>query len=511
MSPHPHLSPHLSTSLSTLLLPPSPTDPLSACGPPILSLLPTHPSSLLRLARSQLYTWPYAQVPPCWRRLFVDASIIHAIHLTQQELGLRPPDEGAVLEDGAAVPRRHGDGDGADWVQKIVNLLDMAIIMAGAEGRRDMIETLLGALQRYLSDADGGRQCKHRKLSAGDAMYNDSEGASRHKRRRLSPSAAPSPYTTTFPPSPHPQQIPKIGHPISSVSNLPLRDFEQHLAGQMGPLKIRHALEHWPALHERPWRCPGYLLERTMGGRRLVPVEVGRSYTDEGWGQRIVRFGEFVEEFLMPGVEIEGEGEMGEGGVGEVDKESDGEMANGHEPENDGEELGQLAKGGIGYLAQHDLFSQIPSLRNDISIPDYCYSNPPPVSKDIIKEPPSHLSEPLLNAWFGPAGTVSPLHTDPYYNILCQVVGKKYVRLYNPDQNDKLYPRGKEGGVDMSNTSEVDAEGDETELDESFPLFRGARYVETILQEGECLYIPVGWWHYVRSLTVSFSVSFWWN
>lgn len=224
-----------------------------------------------------------------------------------------------------------------------------------------------------------------------------------------------------------------------------------------------------------------------MGGRRLVPVEVGRSYTDAGWGQKIVRFGEFVEEFLMPRVEIE------------------------DEDEDDGEGGGKDAEGGIGYLAQHDLFSQIPSLRNDISIPDYCYTNPPPVSKNIVKKPPPHLPEPLLNAWFGPAGTVSPLHTDPYYNILCQVVGKKYVRLYNPDQGDKLYPRGDEGGVDMSNTSEVDAEGEATKLDKSFPLFGGARYVETILQEGECLYIPVGWWHYVRSLTVSFSVSFWWN
>jgi len=426
-----------------------------------------------------------------------------------------------VLEDGSAVRRRHGDadgkeeGDGEDWVQKIVNLLDMAIIMAGAEGRRDMIETLLGALQRYLSDADEGPLGK---LSAEDATYDDSSysgPARRSKRRRLSPSAAPSPYTTTFPPSPRSQRIPIISHPISSAVDLSLRDFEQHLAAGMGPLKIRHALEHWPALHERPWRCPGYLLERTMGGRRLVPVEVGRSYTDEGWGQRIVRFGEFVEEFLMPGVEIEGEGEMvdegggevDEGG-GEVDKGSEGGVVNGHESGNGGK---QDAEGGIGYLAQHDLFSQIPSLRNDISIPDYCYTNPPPVSKDIIKEPPSHLSEPLLNAWFGPAGTVSPLHTDPYYNFLCQVVGKKYVRLYNPDQSDRLYARGDEGGVDMSNTSEVDAEGDETQLDKSFPLFRGARYVETILQEGECLYIPVGWWHYVRSLTVSFSVSFWWN
>jgi lysine-specific demethylase 8 len=212
-------------------------------------------------------------------------------------------------------------------------------------------------------------------------------------------------------------------------------------------------------------------MSRTMGGRRLVPVEVGRSYTDEGWGQKIVTFREFVDGLFI-----------------------------------------KKNTSDIRYLAQHDLFEQIPALRNDISIPDYCFSSPPlpsikPPGKDVAP-----MQEPLLNAWFGPAGTVSPLHADPYYNILCQVVGKKYVRLYMPRDSAKLYPRGIDvDGIDMSNTSNVDVEGDEREWDEKFPLFREAPYVETILEEGECLYIPIGWWHYVRSLTVSISVSFWFN
>ena len=32
-----------------------------------------------------------------------------------------------------------------------------------------------------------------------------------------------------------------------------------------------------------------------------------------------------------------------------------------------------------------------------------------------------------------------------------------------------------------------------------------------VLKEGECLYIPVGWWHYVRGLKAGISVSFWWG
>ena len=477
----------LNRSLQTLLSPPSTDDELSACPASVLCILQSHPESLIRLARSKLYSWPYARVPTCWRRLFVDASIVHAIHITQTSLAPDGIDRQTrdLSKDGRtedSFPKGNGGDEevGDDWIQEVVNLLDMAIIMAGAEHRREMIEDIIGKLRLYINP-----------ILSPD--HNDDRPL--QKRRKLS--SYYSRYPDTFPTILSDQHVsPPICYPIASAAAPSLQIFEQHLESQGGPLVIKGALDHWPALNERPWHSPSYLLEQTLGGRRLVPVEVGRSYTDEGWGQKVMQFGKFMKEYLIKSPERE--------------EEEATATARRDEQIHDNGNVEAPASGGtgIGYLAQHDLFSQIPSLRNDISIPDYCYTDPPPPSKITGKDAPSQLSEPLLNAWFGPAGTVSPLHTDPYHNILCQVVGQKYVRLYHPDQSMMLYPRGYEDGVDMSNTSLVDAEG---EFDASFPLFRSARYVETTLREGECLYIPVGWWHYVRSLSVSFSVSFWWN
>ncbi|PYH45703.1 putative JmjC domain protein [Aspergillus saccharolyticus JOP 1030-1] len=400
-----------------------------------------------------------------------------------------------------------------------------------------------------------------------ETLIDSLKAATCSSPRQAAPADQPEP-TLLF--SPVAVPAPEIKCPIPRISACEFDEFRSHIYTSRTPLVITDAVWHWPALSTRPWSSRSYWAERTFDGRRLVPVEIGRAYTDEDWGQRIMPFGEFIAKFL--------------------DRDQD-------------------QGGPTGYMAQHDLLSQIPALRKDIYIPDYCWTDPPGpepgtplylsrqlameeerkkityepvnvVGKDMedqeTKKPSvaeadsasddsvDHFSDDVhINTWIGPSWTISPLHHDPYHNILVQVVGAKYIRLYSPHTPaSQIWPKGKEvvktssikssdeddrqadiqlqgelnaslspddpssltmtaeideQVIDMSNTSQVDlaaiemSPAEAEQWEELWPGFLQAEYVETVLREGECLYIPLGWWHYVRSLQGGISVSFWWG
>lgn len=100
--------------------------------------------------------------------------------------------------------------------------------------------------------------------------------------------------------------------------------------------------------------------------------------------------------------------------------------------------------------------------------------------------------------WYGPGGTVTPLHHDTSNVLLTQVCGRKRVTLIPALESHRLYN-------DVAVYSPIDPEAPDLAR---FPRYAEATVLTVTLEPGEALLIPVGWWHHVRSLETSISISF---
>lgn len=105
--------------------------------------------------------------------------------------------------------------------------------------------------------------------------------------------------------------------------------------------------------------------------------------------------------------------------------------------------------------------------------------------------------------WIGPAGTRTPLHCDYDDNIFAQIWGSKRIFLAPPHHDEFLYPS--EANAILFG-SPFDPEAPDFE---AFPLARQANMIELLVQPGDMLYVPAGWYHQVSALTFSLSSNRW--
>ncbi len=100
--------------------------------------------------------------------------------------------------------------------------------------------------------------------------------------------------------------------------------------------------------------------------------------------------------------------------------------------------------------------------------------------------------------WYGPRGTITPLHHDLTNNFMAQVQGRKLIRMVPPSRLPDVYNhRHCYSKVDVANPDY-----------EQFPLFKNIRPIDVILNPGEILFLPVGYWHHVTGLDVSITMTY---
>lgn len=267
-------------------------------------------------------------------------------------------------------------------VKQALERLDMVLLM-GSPDLHNRVNSLITDIQSKLPEQKGQVEKRRAPSPSGDLPISAKEGTKRPKVVDLN------------------EEIPRVHCP--SLNNF-LAEYMQKSV----PVILTGCMDAWPAsgkleeYKDRAWSNLEYV--KSVAGLRTVPVEVGKGnyLNDDEWGQKLMTISEFIDRHI---------GKEGEA---------------------------------VGYLAQHQLFDQIPSLRRDILTPDYC-------ALGVDEEEEEEGDDVIMNAWFGPGGTVSPLHHDPYHNLLAQVVGSKRVMLYPPSDSLYLYPyEGK-----MYNNSQV--------------------------------------------------------
>lgn len=272
----------------------------------------------------------------------------------------------------------------------------------------------------------------------------------------------------------HKATLPDISPGITVFERPSLELFCKHFFLRQRPLVITGMVNEWPAFQK--WSF-AYL--NSICGHRLVPVELGNKYTDDDWRQQMMSFHNYLTNFVFP-------------------------PPNTTKNEMPHEEKSESSLSLRGYLAQHRLLDQVPELLDDLSLPDYCAFG----QNEFLNEKGdnSNSNEPeeeTMNVFIGPSGTVSPLHTDPRHNLFCQIRGRKFVRLISPKKSDDLYLFD---DLMRKNTSQIDVENVDFE---KFPRFANVRCQDFIIEAGQCLYIPRGWFHHVRALEPSVSVAIW--
>eukprot|EP01060_Flectonema_neradi_P005575 TRINITY_DN13712_c0_g1_i1.p1 TRINITY_DN13712_c0_g1~~TRINITY_DN13712_c0_g1_i1.p1 ORF type:complete len:393 (+),score=70.23 TRINITY_DN13712_c0_g1_i1:275-1453(+) len=224
-------------------------------------------------------------------------------------------------------------------------------------------------------------------------------------------------------------------------------DFKSKFYNKETPVIIRGLCSSWDAITK--WSDTSYFINNS--GWRSVPTELGR-HRDGDWKEQLMTINEFMSTKMTEGSAI-----------------------------------------GIGYIAQHDLLSHLQFLKRDVSVPELALAV---ADEDDI----------ISNCWLGTRNTVTELHRDSYENFFVQTCGSKYVRLYAPNQAKYLYVSSGTSHTAQGNCSSVTCEQEDTS---AHPLHAQAAFTDCVLHPGDALYIPSDWFHYLRALTPSISVNFW--
>jgi len=154
------------------------------------------------------------------------------------------------------------------------------------------------------------------------------------------------------------------------------------------------------------------------------------------------------------------------------------------------------------------IISQMPDkMGEDWNVPNFFSCGARPTGDSIPGKPwMTQMYE--NNFWYlkVPKDTMgtSTIHYDMNHQIMCLFAGKKEWIMWDLDTDSKIIPmwneyfRANKGQTTGSDDSPID--GERVDL-ERWPEFAHAKWVNTTMEKGDCLYTPAHRLHYVRSFS----------
>lgn len=233
---------------------------------------------------------------------------------------------------------------------------------------------------------------------------------------------------------------------IDKVESISPEDFKKNYYDTMTPLIITGLAKQWPAYHKWNWDYFKQIVGNVKVG--LYNNIKSDAYTPINTADDYKPFGEYVD---------------------------------------------MIKDGPAGWrIFLFNIFQHAPQLTKDFTWPEH-------LMKGFVKR------YPML--FVGGATSITHMHFDiDLSHILhTQFIGRKRVLLFPNEEQYKLYRKPFEvlSLVDFSHYHE----GDGTPDYEAFPAVRYAKGYEVILEHGDTLFMPAGYWHHMEYLDSGFAMS----
>jgi hypothetical protein len=231
--------------------------------------------------------------------------------------------------------------------------------------------------------------------------------------------------------------------PVDTVESISPEDFKSKYYNAMKPLVIKGLAKKWPAYRKWNW---DYFIE-TVGDNEVGVYNniKSDSYTPINTADAYMKFGDYLRKVKQGPLDLR--------------------------------------------IFLFNIFQHAPQVVNDFTWPDE-------LMKGFVKK------YPML--FVGGEGSVTHMHfdIDMSHILHTQFAGKKRVLLFPHEEQHKLYRKPWEV-LSIANYAGYSKSFDY----ESFPAVKKAQGYEVILEHGDTLFMPAGFWHHMEYIESGFAMS----